>query len=134
MSEVRRIGRRLRRDQRGQAALEFAIIAMALILVSIGIVEFGRALQVRNELSFAADFAARQILTNPNISDATVENKIRSVFKGYDSSQLSVVLGTETADGLNFRTVALSYPFTLLIPGLADPGVTLKVSRRTPKF
>lgn len=134
MNGIRRTARRLRQDQRGQAALEFAIIAMAMILVSIGIVEFGRALQVRNELSFAADFGARQILTNPDIPDTTVESKIRSVFKGYDASQLSVVLGTETADGLNFRTVALSYPFTLLIPGLSDPAVTLTVSRRTPKF
>jgi Flp pilus assembly protein TadG len=62
--------RRLARSNGGAAAVEFAIIVWVLIFVCLGVIEFGRGLHVRNEMSFAGDRAARKILTtDPLVSD-----------------------------------------------------------------
>ena len=47
---------------RGSTAVEFALICLPFVGVALGILEFGRALYVRNNLSFAADRAARMVL------------------------------------------------------------------------
>ena len=40
--------------------------------------------------------------------------------------------GAETVNGVQFRTITLGYPVTLLIPQLSSGVITLGVSRRTP--
>lgn len=116
----------------GAAAVEFALIALALILVAIGTIEFGRGLQLRNELSFAADHGTRKILLDPTVSDTVIEDSIRSALIQAQSDILVVTLGTETAGGAQYRTILVSYPLTLTIPGLTGETFSLSVSRRVP--
>jgi hypothetical protein len=122
---------RLARCNGGAAAVEFAIIVWALIFVCLGVIEFGRGLHVRNEMSFAADFAARKILTDPLVSDIDLTKAVDDAFLGPSPELLEVSFGDETADGVAFRTMLIQYPFSLLIPGLRDT-ITLTVSRRVP--
>ena len=119
-----------RRCQDGAVAVEFAIIASVFIFVCLGTIEFGRALYVRNELSFAADIASREILKDSAATKSTVENAARAAFSG-NAQQLTVQLNTETVDGIEFRTLRLSYPFTMLIPQFGQ-SFNFNVSRRTP--
>lgn len=125
---------RLRGCESGAAAIEFAIVAMALILVCLGTIEFGRAFFLRNEMSYAADFGARKILTDPTITDAELEEAVRARFIGLDPDPavVKVTPGYETVDGLDFRTVLIEYSMTLLIPGLSADPVLLSLSRRVP--
>lgn len=124
--------RRLARCERGGAAVEFAIIALALVMVSLGAVEFGRALLVRNDLSFAADFGARKVLNDPTITNSALESEIRANFLVWDTDPLAVTIGSEVVDGREFRTIAMTYPFTPVVPGLTDTVITLKLGRRVP--
>lgn len=124
--------RRFARCERGAAAVEFAIVALLLVLVSLGAIEFGRALLVRNDLSFAADFGARKVLNDPTISHAALEEEIRANFLVAKPDPLELTIGSEVVDGLEFRTIAMSYPFTPLVPGLTDKIITLKLGRRVP--
>jgi Flp pilus assembly protein TadG len=102
------------------------------VLVTFGVIELGRGLNVRNQLSQAADFGARKILIDKQISDGALESEIRSAFVVTAPTLLQVTIGTETVDGLQFRTVTLSYPFTLLIPGVLNRAIDLRLARRTP--
>lgn len=124
--------RRLRGCERGAAAVEFAIIAMALIMVCLGTIEFGRAFFLRNELSFAGDFAARKILTDPTICEADLHTEVKSAFTGLDPEVVLLDFDVETADGILFRTVEMEYPMTLLVPGLSADPINLRLSRRIP--
>lgn len=124
--------RRLRGCESGAAAIEFAIIAMLLILVCLGTIEFGRAFFLRNELSFAADFAARKVLTDPTICEADLHTEVRSTFTGLDPDVVVLDFDIDTADGILFRTVEMEYPMTLLVPGLSDDPINLSLSRRIP--
>jgi Flp pilus assembly protein TadG len=127
-----RTWRRLERCERGAAAVEFALIALALILVSVGVIEFGRGLLLRNELSFAADHGARKVLLDPTVEDSALQDAIRSALIQAQSELLVVTLGTETADGAQYRTIFLSYPLMLLIPGFSGETISLSLSRRVP--
>ena len=56
----------LRRDQRGTALVEFALIAPLLFLLLFGIIDFGRALNYYNQLTQLAGQGARAAAVNRN--------------------------------------------------------------------
>ncbi|MEA2984019.1 MAG: hypothetical protein QOD94_273 [Alphaproteobacteria bacterium] len=119
-------------DRQGGVAVEFAIVSVALVFVSLGIIEFGRALSVRTELSFLADIAARQILNDSSVSDDEVDGKVRAAFTSSRPELLELDFGTEVIDGSQFRTISIRYPFIPLIPQLASNAITLRVEERVP--
>ena len=127
-----RIFRRLRSCQAGTTAVEFAIIGPVLVLVSLGVIELGRGLNIRNQLSQAADYGARKILIDKQISDSALGNTVRSAFSAADGGGLTVTIGAESVNGVQFRTISLKYPFTPLIPGLFSGQIDLSLVRRTP--
>ena len=120
------------RCQSGAAAVEFSIISVVLVMLLIGIVDFGRTLYVKNQLSFLADRAARSVLVNPNITDTALETTLRTDFNGGDPMDLSVTLSAATVGGVNFRVISIDYPITLFIPNLASSTLDLNVTRRMP--
>lgn len=132
MKRIIRFLSRLGGCELGAAAVEFALIALALILVAIGTIEFGRGLLLRNELSYAADYAARKVLLDPTVSATVLEDVVRAALIQAQPDLLTVALGTETADGAEYRTISVSYPLTLTIPGVTGETLTLNVSRRVP--
>lgn len=127
------------RCESGATAVEFAIVCLPLLLLSLGIVEFGRALFVRNDLSYAADVAARKVLidqipatASESDASAALNSAVRGAFGGGDPSLLQVSVKTETVDGVTFRVLSIRYPFTLLLVGLSNSPIGLAVSRRIP--
>ncbi len=132
---MRALGRALGRllgCQRGAAAVEFAIISVVLITLLIGMVDFGRTLYVKNQLSFLADRAARAVLLAPTISDATLETDLRAEFTAGDSLDLTVTITSETIGTNAFRVLTVSYPMTLFVPNLSSSALQLDVTRRVP--
>lgn len=117
---------------RGAAAVEFAIISMVLIALTIGIVDFGRTLYVKNQISSLADQAVRKVLIDPGIASATLESELREDFYAGDADNLSVGVSSETVDGISYRIVTVGFPMTLFVPGLSSDAISLSVTRRVP--
>ncbi|YCI06935.1 pilus assembly protein (plasmid) [Ensifer sp. D2-11] len=133
------IMRHLWRSQSGAAAVEFALVCLPLLLLVFGIIEFGRAFYVRNELSHAADVAARRVLIGQIARDATdsealtkLAGAVRESFHSGDPTLLTIAVTKETVDGIAFRVLSIRYPFTFVVPGLAQSPVSLNLSRRIP--
>lgn len=131
--------RRAWRGQSGATAVEFALVCFPLLLLVLGIVEFGRALYVRNDLSHAADVAARKVLIGQVARDATdseaqtkIESAVRDHFDSGDPLQLHVTVGKVTDDGTDFRVLTIRYPLTLLLPGSTATSINLQLTRRIP--
>lgn len=124
--------RRLRDCSSGATAVEFAIVSLFLVLVSIGVIDFGRGFYVRNHMSYAADMGARKALIDATASEATLESTIRDAFTGPSPDLLEVTIGSETITGVTYRIVTMAYPLALKIPGMTDSPVTLNVARRIP--
>ena len=125
---------RLIRREDGTAAIEFALIGLLLIVVSIGTIEVGRALFLFNELAHAADRAARLILINPTISDGDLMDQVRDedLLTGLSPADLEVIPGEVADSGISFRTVTLEYSFTPMLSGLTLRSVTMTTVRRVP--
>src|SRR5687767_15822938 len=113
------------RGEEGGAAIEFAFVSMAVILLGLGTLEFGRALHMQNELSFAVDVGVREVLRDDSISDDALKAKVRAAFDAPHPDLLAITVGTETLDGVQFRTLALTYPVTLLVPVLDNHAIVL---------
>lgn len=130
---------RFRRSVSGAAAVEFAIVCLPLLLLCLGIVEFGRAFLVRNDLAYAADVAARKVLIAQIPASATeseaqagLENAVKGAFDGGDPTLLQVAVTKETIDGVAYRILSIRYPFALVLPGFSDGSIALSVTRRIP--
>ncbi|MFD2346558.1 pilus assembly protein [Sinorhizobium terangae] len=131
--------RSLWRSEAGATAVEFALVCLPLLLLLLGVMEFGRVFYVRNDLSHAADIAARKVLIRQIARDAPdseaqtkLESAVRESFHSGDSSRLQVVTGKETVDGIDFRVLSIQYPFTFVLPGLGESSFNLQLSRRIP--
>jgi len=119
------------RSESGGAAIEFAIIGSLFVFGCIATLEFGRALYVRGEMTYAADVAERRILMDPDVSESDLEQTVLSSFRG-DPALLTIQFGEETIGGNEFRTLSLDYPISLLLPYLSTREIGLSVGRRTP--
>lgn len=56
-------------DSRGQAIVEMAIVIFLLVLLVMGIFEFGRAMYIKNTLTHAARTGARAAVVTPSIAN-----------------------------------------------------------------
>ena len=134
MRRLSRLLRRFCRNDDGGPALEFAIIAPVFLSVCLGAISVGYAFQVRNEMAHAADSGIRQVLMDPTITDQDLVTAIKDAFPESDPENLTITLTETTIDSIDYRSIALSYPFTrIVIPGIPDTWA-LGLSRRTPKI
>jgi hypothetical protein len=75
-------GRAAGRDERGQALVEFALVLPILLILIIGIIEFGRAWNISLVLGHAAREGARAAaLEDPAIDRDSVQTIVRNVLE-----------------------------------------------------
>lgn len=107
------------RDQRGQTAVEFALLAPILIVLLLGIIQVGLAFHNYVTLTDAARAGARQaILARYNGGDFTAAKQaVRNSAADLDQSQLGVKVDdlTPTTAG-SLVTVTATYPYSIDIP------------------
>ncbi|MEM7190115.1 MAG: TadE/TadG family type IV pilus assembly protein [Pseudomonadota bacterium] len=116
----------------GAAAVEFAIVSVVFISFLVAIVDFGRTMYVKNQLSYLADQATRTVLLNPAIADTALETTMRDDFNAGTAADLTVTITSDTVGGETFKVMTISYPMTLFIPILSSKSLELDVTRRVP--
>lgn len=83
------IPRTAKRDRRGAAVVEFAIVAPVFILLVFGMIEFGRAVMVQQVLVNASREAARQaVLDGTTVGD--IESRIGTYLSASDITSETV--------------------------------------------
>lgn len=122
------------RCDRGVAAIEFAVIGMLAIVLTVAAFEMARALYVKHQLTNLADAAARTILLDPDVSDATLQSDAADAFTAGDPAALTVALDQESVRGTSYRVVEISFTVTLLVPNLVTDTVDISVLRRVPQL
>ena len=119
MTETRRA---TRNGERGAALLEVAMTLPLVLLIAIGIFEFGRAYQTWQILTNAAREGAR-IAVLPGIDDNAVEERVQEyltmgLLDAADEAEVTidrdaeVDIGDDTASA---STVQVEYPFTFMV-------------------
>jgi len=132
MATMRPLWKRLRRNQRGAALIEMAFTLPLLLLISIGIIEFGRAFQTWQILTNAAREGAR-VAVLPGGDDATVTARVQQyVQAGVLDAGVTPTVTIQRTVAVSFGTgsrVIVSYPFHFIalngIARLIDPSTPL---------
>ena len=106
------------RDQRGAAAVEFAFIVPLLIVLVLGIAEFGHAFQVQGTLSAAAREGVRlmALQNDPAAARAAVRDAAASLDPGITDAQITISPSSCPATGAGSTSVRLTiaYPMPYL--------------------
>jgi Flp pilus assembly protein TadG len=109
------------RDERGASAVEFAFIVPLLILLVLGIAEFGHAFQVQGTLSAAAREGVRAMALRNDPDDArqVVRNAATALNPGITDDQIDIGLVDGTAE-------------TCPVTGAGDTAVRLTIDYDMP--
>lgn len=104
-----RVGRALAaaRHDGGAAVVEFAVLVPVLLLIVFGILDFGRAMNYKNELTQLANQAARYAAVNRDPSDGSTPFPSCASIKGYLSDPAHVDT-PEIANMIKNGTVAIT--------------------------
>jgi Flp pilus assembly protein TadG len=108
------------RDERGQALVEFALVAPILLLLILGMVDFARAWSAYEIITYQARQGARMaVVDNSATTEADVLQAIRD---GMSAGSLDPSTATITITGFRAgrgepATVQIDYPFSLMFAG-----------------
>ena len=118
------------RGNRGVAAVEMALVLPILVVLVLGIIEFGILMFSQQVITNASREGARQgiVLATPRPTEGDVENVVNNYITAanIDGGLAEViVVGAGGAAGTNL-TVAVNYPYQFIalnnfVPGLPDP-------------
>ena len=120
--KARRI-RDTRKNEKGQSLIEFALVVPLLLLLVIGIAEFGRAWMTQNILTGAAREAVRvAAVPDPpgGVSAATARANQILTSAGITTATVSVV---DAPANFGAVTVTVNYNFPVVIAGFI-PGLS----------
>ena len=110
--------RRLLSDLRGNAVIEFGILAPVLFTMLLGGVEFGRMFYVRQGLEGATEAAARYYMLNPGFTQSVVTTYLRSQMLGGMGSGIAVGYADTTNCNSNSNAtctmITATYTFTFV--------------------
>ena len=115
-------------SERGAALLEMSLTLPLLLLVAVGIFEFGRAYQTWQILTNAAREGAR-VAVLPGIDDNAVEERVQEylaagMLNAADEADVTIDRDTEIDigdDTASASTVEVAYPFTFMVlQGIAN--------------
>ena len=109
----------VRENRRGQALVEFALTAMVLLLIIMGIFDFGRAIYERSTLADAAREGARYAVISTH-TDAGIRQRVRDMAPGTQLTDADIQIdpaGSRTGGAA--VTVSISHQFDPITPLIA---------------
>lgn len=128
----------LRRDRRGVAVIEFAIIAPVLFAVLLGIVEMGRMFYVRNSLEYATEQAARYYMLNPTTDSGSVTTYLQGQMAGGMGTDVTAnYVDTTSCNGnatVTCTTITASYTFTFAAAFLGFSSLVMHAKAQAIRY
>lgn len=106
------IDMRRQHDEKGAAMVEFAIILPVLLMLVVGIIEFGRAYNTQVSIQAAAREGARELALRRSAAD--VESRTRAAAPSITIDSISQAGCPASGDGQ--ASVAITEDFTFGIP------------------
>lgn len=114
------------RRERGAAAVEFALVVPVLVLLLLGIVEFGRVMQVQSTLSAAAREGVRVTALGGTVAEARSAARTAATGLGLTDAQIAVSpAACSTGDAGSTVRVIISYRQTFVSGALGRTGADL---------
>lgn len=105
-----------RRNQRGTALVEFALVLPFLLVLTLGVVDISRAFWIKNVVHQAAREGVRYLVVHSVADSAGVRARVQEVT---DAAHVSLTALTVSGPGAGrAMTVSTSVQFNWILPGL----------------
>ncbi|HKP23228.1 MAG TPA: TadE/TadG family type IV pilus assembly protein [Dongiaceae bacterium] len=129
MGAARRLLSQLGRDQRGVAAVEFAMIAPFFFGLLVGIIDVGRYMWTLNTIQYAIDQGARAGVVQ-KLSDQDVTDLVKSSFAGLEAGAIEV----DVVDDAASLSIVAKTDYAFLFPiSMFMSGTTISLRTEMPK-
>jgi hypothetical protein len=118
--------RKMERNKRGQGLVEFALVVPMLLVLVIGIAEFGRAWMTRNIMTGAAREAVRMYAVKNDTAAAGARAGSVLSSAGLDLTKATITPGN-SGDAVSY-IILYDFPVVVagLIPGLSSSSIQLR--------
>ena len=126
---------RLGRDQRGQSIVELALLLPVLLVIAMGVVDFGRAMYAYVAVSNAAQAGAEYASRNPAYNASAITNAVlyeAGTFLQSQSDKVVAVASEENGDRVKVVQVTVSYSFTPITPFPFTGDVPIQATAAAP--
>lgn len=118
-------------NDRGVAAVEFAIVLPVFIMLVMGIVDFGRIYWVKSSMQFVVEQSTRHAMVNSDITEAALETYAYAQEASVSGSGAVFDATIDASGAVNFMTVTGTYTFNFITP-LVGSTLTLNAKSVTP--
>jgi Flp pilus assembly protein TadG len=107
------------RNERGAALIEAAITVPVILLISVGIFEFGRAYQTQQVLTNAAREGARMAVITASTDDA-IRTRVRNYMQAgslpnYATATINVTRSVAMTGSDTGSQISIQYPFQFMV-------------------
>ena len=120
-------------DERGTAAIEFAVILPVFTAGLVAIFVFGWAINGVMAVRHALDETSRELLLSPTLTQSEMQKKIDADVAYVGDSNVTVALTYDAPSGdFTIAHATASYPFTVSVPFLNDLSFEYKSSIAVP--
>lgn len=128
------VAKTLRRDNRGVAAVEFAILSPIIIIMIIGVLESGRLLYTRSAMQSGLEMAGRYAMVHPSASQSTLQEIAFGDLDVYDAGGAAPTLTKNSQGGsdADFIVLQAKIDHKLLIPFIDRSSVSLSAQTVVP--
>lgn len=122
-------------DERGAAAVEFALLLPVLMLILFGIIEFGMIMYSREVITNASREGARTGIVQATVKPTTGE--IQTVVTNYltgtgvDPNAVTITIAGAGLTAPNTLNVTVTYPYNFFAPGVLGLGNTINLTGQT---
>ena len=107
------------RSEKGNALLEAAVTVPIILLISVGIFEFGRAYQTQQVLTNAAREGARMAVIE-GTTDADIRTRVNDYLRGgglktLGDANIPIARAVRLTPSSTASTVGINYPFEFMV-------------------
>ena len=110
--------------RRGQNLVEFALVASLVLILILGVMQFGLTYFFIGSLNNAAAEGARYGSIHPS-STSAITTQVQTYASGVNTNLLGIDVECQSGSCIagNTMTVTLTYPLFSVIPGLTPPTI-----------
>lgn len=128
---IARKARKCFANDRGVAAVEFAIVLPVFIMLVMGIVDFGRIYWIKSSMQYVVEQSARHAMVNSDITEAALETYAYAQETSVSGSGAVFDATIDASGAINFMTITGTYTFNFITP-LVGTTLTLNAKSATP--
>jgi Flp pilus assembly protein TadG len=130
---MQRIKTRFRSNNSGATSVEMAFILPALLLFTLGLMEFCRAYWVLDSMRLSVDEAGRYAMLNVAATDTQITTNAKAKLYSLDPTKFTVTSTSQTSSGVNYKLITATYTFSFVASGLLPFGnINFSKSTRVP--